>query len=85
MVNATVLQPPGATASSVVRGASGVLRWHEAPSNNVRDNSTSEKSTRALLRVVMVLIAKSEIIFVFIGAFFSSHEANTSADVVSIW
>ena len=85
MVNATVLQPPGATASSVVREAGGALRWHEAASNNVRDISTSETSKRTLLRAVMVLITRSEDVFVFIGAFFSSHGANTSADVVSIW
>jgi len=81
--NVTGPQPPGATASSVVRGAGGALRWHETPNNNTRDNSPSEKSTRTLLRV-MVLIAEGEFSFVFMRAFFFGCVRNTSVDLVSI-
>ena len=80
--NVTGPQLPGATASSVVRGAGGALRWH-APSNNATDNSTSEKSTKTLLRV-RVLIAEGEFTFVFMRAFFFGCVRNTSVDLVSI-
>ena len=82
MVNETGAQPPGATASSV-RGASGAVLRHAAPISNIRHHSTSEKSTRTLLRV-RVLVARSAVGFVFIRAFFPSHTRNTSVDLVSI-
>jgi hypothetical protein len=81
MVNVTGPQVDGEASS--VRGATGALRWHETPSNNIRDNSTSEESARTLLRV-MVLIAEGEFSFVFMRAFFFGFVRNTSVDLVLI-
>jgi len=81
MVNVTGPQLDGEASS--VRGATGALRWHETPSNNIRDNSTSEKSARTLWGV-MDLIARDEFSFVFMRAFFFGYVRNTSVDLVSI-
>src|ERR1044072_8299003 len=84
MFRVTALQLPGVTARSS-RGATGglLLRWHEAPSNNVRDNNASANITRILFRDLF--LAAGEFSFVFIFAFFPSHGRNTSVNVVSIW